>query len=138
MVDGIQHPRFLRLSKTEYAISNPNSTYRWYVHVGQIKNYLAFDKILREDKGPADFPGIPLGYADFVTAFNTGTHPQDSRRISSYILIRAGDQIIKPTNPVFLEDFHITPEQCGLATTRRNLNGLTEAQAMVFEEYATI
>jgi len=33
---SIQHPRFLWLSKTEYAIDNPDSRHRWYVHIGQI------------------------------------------------------------------------------------------------------
>jgi hypothetical protein len=74
MLNSIQHPRFLRISKHQYAINNPDSTHRWYVHVGQIMNYMAFDKFLREGKNLSDFPGIPLGYVDFAVAFNTDRH----------------------------------------------------------------
>jgi hypothetical protein len=43
MINGINHPRFICISKHHYAINNPDSTHRWYVHVGQIMNYIAFD-----------------------------------------------------------------------------------------------
>ncbi|KAF8806761.1 hypothetical protein BYT27DRAFT_7256767 [Phlegmacium glaucopus] len=46
-----------------------------------------------------------------------------------------GDHVIKSDDPVFLEDFYITPEQCGLAPP--HCNNLMEEQAFVFEDYAT-
>jgi len=39
MVNGIRHPRFLRTSKTEYAMINPASMFHEIVHVGQITNF---------------------------------------------------------------------------------------------------
>ena len=132
---SIQHPRFLRLSKTEYAIDNPDSRHRWYVHVGQIMNYLAFDKVLREGGNVSDFLGIPLGFFDFATAFNTGMYPGDKRFISTYTIGVTTDLIIKSELPVYLEDFFITPEQCGLSPPRRD--EMTEGQAFVFKAYAT-
>jgi len=116
---GIQHPRFLRLSKTEYAIDNPGAQH-WYVHVGQIKNYLAFDKTIREGNNISNFPGIPLGYIDFAITFNTGTLPNDRRRVSTYLPSSTGDHVIASDYPIYLEDFHITPEQCGLPVRGRS------------------
>ena len=135
MLNGIQHPRFLRISQHQYAISNPDGAYQWYVHVGQIMNYLAFDKFIHEDKKLSNFPGVPLGYTDFAVAFNTGTCTSDKCQLSTYTHTSTGDHIIKSGNPVFLEDFAITPEQCGFAAPRRD--GLSEAQAFIFEDYAT-
>lgn len=135
-VAGIDHPRFLRINQTQYVINNPDSPYKWYVHNGQIMNYLAFDKYIRENKNLSNFPGVPLGYIDFTAAFNTGTLPQDPRRLSTYLPSANGElHLTKSDHPVLLEDFHITPEQCGLAAPRRN--GLTEAQSFIFEDYAT-
>jgi hypothetical protein len=65
----------------------------------------------------------------------TGTAPNDKRQLSTYLYSSsAGEHITPSTNPVFLEDFHITPEQCGFTPPRRN--GLSEAQAFIFEDYA--
>ena len=73
-------------------------------------DYLAFDQLLREGRNLTDFPGIPLGYVDFVVAFNTGTAPDDRRRLSTYLTSSTGEHITRSDNPVFLRDFHITPE----------------------------
>jgi hypothetical protein len=136
MHDGIRHPRFLRISKTEYAFNNPTSVYQEVVHVGQISKFLNFDKLLREGRLPNNISGVPLGYLEFANSFNTGTHPQDKRRLSTYISTPTGDHVVKSTEPVSLHDFHITLEQCGLASPHRNT--LTEDQAFVFQEYATV
>ncbi|KAF8799605.1 hypothetical protein BYT27DRAFT_7263750 [Phlegmacium glaucopus] len=132
---GIQHPHFLHLSHTEYAINSPDLRCCWYVHAGQIMNYLAFNKVLCDGDNLDNFPGIPMGYINFVTAFNTGTYPHAKHHISSFIPSSTGDHIIKSDDPVVLEDFYITPEQCGLAPP--HCNNLTEEQAFVFEDYAT-
>jgi hypothetical protein len=134
MSDSINHPRFTRINKNQYVINNPDCRHRWYVHVGQVMNYLAFDKYLREGKNLADFPGIPLGYTDFAIAFNTGTPPHDKRQLSTCISTFSGDHITKSDNPVYLQDFHITQEQCGLVNPRRNR--LTDAQILVNEQFA--
>lgn len=117
----------------EYAINNPGAQC-WYVHVRQIKNYLAFDKTIREGNNISNFPGIPLGYIDFAIAFNTGTLPNDMCCVSTYLPSSTGDHVIASDCPVYLEDFHITPEQCGLPPPRRP--GITEAQSLIFEDYA--
>jgi hypothetical protein len=131
---GIQHPRFTRFSETEYTVSNPVSAHRWYVHVGQIKTYLAFDKHLRDRKRISNFPGVPLGYSDFVTAFNTGAYPQDERRLCEYTLSSSGDHVKLSNKPVFLRDFHITREQCGLAPPAQETQ--SEAQQLIVNEFA--
>ena len=74
-------------------------------------NYMAFDKFIREGRNLSDFPGIPLGYADFAIAFNTGTAAHDKRRLSTYTHTSTGDHISKSTTPVVLEDFHISPDE---------------------------
>jgi hypothetical protein len=134
MSDSINHSRFTRLNKNQYVINNPDCQHRWYVHTGQIMNYLAFDKYLREGKNLADFPGIPLGYVDFAIAFNSGTRPNDKRQLSTCITTHNGDHITRSDNPVYLQDFHITQEQCGLKAPRRD--GPTEAQILINEQFA--
>jgi hypothetical protein len=134
MSSGIQHPRFLRINDTEYVITNLDSPYKWYVHVGQIMGYLAFDALLREERDLADFPGIPLGYADFAAVFNTGTYPGDKRKFSTYLSSSAGDHITKSEHPLFLEDFHITSDQCGIPTARDD--GLDDTHDFIVREYA--
>jgi hypothetical protein len=131
----IDHPRFKRLSETQYVIINLDSKYNWALHVGQIMNYLAFDQHLRDNGNLSDFTGIPIGYSDFANLFNTGRRAGDGRYLSTCITSSAGDSITPSSNPVYLEDFYITPEQCGLAAPQ--LDGITKAQAYVFEDYAT-
>jgi hypothetical protein len=134
---GIDHPRFTRLNKTHYVVTNPDSVHQWYIHVGQIMDYLAFDKYVRTHGSINGFPGVPTGFLHFALAFNTGKYPSDKRSISTvFIDSTLGDDIHPAENPVFLENFYITPEQCGLSSPRNT--GVSEAQAYVFEEYATM
>jgi hypothetical protein len=120
MLKTIQHPRFIRISRPQYAINNPDGTHHWYVHVGQVMNCLTFDKFIREGKNLVDFPGVPSGYVDFAIAFNTGTSPHDKRRLSTYLNSSTGDHVVSSTTPVFLDDFHISPEECSFTPPRRN------------------
>jgi hypothetical protein len=131
MLKGINHPRFARISKTEYTITGNNSDHDHHsvIHVGQIKNYLTFDKLLREELRVPKSAGIPLGYADFANAFNNGAHPRDRRRLSRYI----NGQVFPSNAPVFIHDFHITPDQCGLGSAPVE----KDPQALVNEAYAT-
>jgi len=132
---GIDHPGFIRVNKTHYRIRNPDSAHQWYVHVGQIMDYLAFDLHIRKHGTAVGFHGIPLGYIDFARSFNTGQYPNDNRTISTVITgLGTGDTIVPSITPVFLDHFHITPEQCGLGPPKRN--GVSDAQALVFEDYA--
>ena len=71
---------------------------------------------------------------EFATIFNNGKHPHDKRHLSTFISTSSGFSVTKSTHPVTLRDFHITAEQCGLAPPR---NAAANAQAYVFEEYAT-
>ena len=57
---GIDHPRFTHVSKTHYSIRNPDSNHLWYLHVGQIMTYLAFDLHLRNHGTVDGFTGIPI------------------------------------------------------------------------------
>ena len=104
------------------------------IHVGQISKYLAFNKSLHNGPALTKLLDVPIGYTEFTKAFNTGTHPQDKQHLSTITFSLLGDQIKKSNNPVYLSDFFITPEQCGLAPL---WNGPTEAQAFIFKEYAT-
>ena len=113
---GIQHPHFTQRNKNKYTITNPDNPGLWHVHVGQIMMYLAFDKALRDNFNVSQLPGIPLGYDNFTTAFNNRTYLHDKRLLSTYIsgTSRKSDYVNKSMNPVFLQDFFITLEQCRL------------------------
>jgi hypothetical protein len=74
MHDSIQHPQLRRLNETKYVLNNLNSQHpKKLLHVGQISEYVAFDKTLREGCSPASLPGIPMGYLKFASVFNAGT-----------------------------------------------------------------
>ena len=133
--DGIKHPSFVRVSKTEYALLDSNNKFRSIIHVGQIVKYLIFDQALREGKKIYENTERPYGYLAFANMFNRDAHPRDSRRLSTYITTASGQyQVLKSGNPVFLHEFRITSDQCGVETPRP---ALSETQAAVFEEYAT-
>ena len=51
MLPSIHHPRFTRLNDTHYLMSNLDNKYKWYVHVGQIMVYLAFDQHIQKHNG---------------------------------------------------------------------------------------
>ena len=142
MLDGINHPNFRRASWTEYTVlytmSSPGALFLEIIHVGQIAKYIAYDKSLRDGRIPNSLPGIPIGYLQFANVFNDGIRifPRDQRRFSTFLSDHAGDHVFRPGNPVTLKDFRITPEQCGLVQPPRFAT-LTEAQSIVFQEYAT-
>ena len=66
--------------------------------------------------------------------YNTAAH--DKRRLSTYTHTSTGDHISKSTTPVVLEDFHISPDECGFHPPRHN--NLTDAQLFMMEDYANI
>ena len=134
MLDGIRHPQFLRLTKTEYVVNNPEAWRRDIVHIRQISTYLTFDKLLRGNRTITNLTNVPIGYMDFATIFNTGKHPHDQCYLSTFISTPEGFSVTKSTNPVTLQDFYITVEQCGLVPPR---DATADAQAYVFQEYAT-
>jgi hypothetical protein len=135
MVNGIHHPRFIRINKTDYTMNNPANFNRELLHVGQVAKYLLFDKALRDGKSINGLTGIPTGYDTFAKVFNEGTHPRDGRRLSTITFTQTGVQRTVSNNPVTLQDFVITPEQCGLSPIKRNL--VDDAESYVFKEYAT-
>jgi hypothetical protein len=134
-LDGIKHPSFVRLNKTDYAIFDGNNNFRSIIHVGQIFKYLTFDQALREGKRIHPDTERPYGYLSFANMFNRNAYPRDSRRLSTYITTASGQyHVIKSRNPVFIHEFRISSDQCGVDIPRA---ALTESQAAVFEEYAT-
>ena len=132
--NGIRHSHFVRNSTTEYALVHPDRLRRDLVHVSQIRKYLIFDRFLREGQHLTDSTDIPIGYETFANLFNTGTRPSDLRRISTYLEEAAGYRVIKSTNPVSLDDFFITSDQCGFSAPRP---AMSDSQAAIVEEYAT-
>ena len=134
---GIQHPHFTRHSKTKYTITYLDHRAPWHIHVGQIMLYLAFNHLLRNEIDVSRLPGIPLGYDDFTTIFNKGNHPHDNRKLSTFIPGTSGqpDYVNKSTSPIYLQDFYITPEQCGLSSPQDS--GILDMQALILEDYAT-
>ena len=99
--------------------------------------YLAFDKALRDNINISKLPGIPLGYENFTTAFNNGTYLHDKQLLSTFISGTSGkpDYVNKSMNLVFLQDFLITPEQCGLPSPHRT--NISDAHVLIMEDYAT-
>ena len=106
--------------------------------------YLTFDAKLQKGMTVKEITSIPLGYGnlvtafnsgDFVTAFDSGVQAQNSPQLSIYIAgTSTTNYITKSINPVYLHDFHITPDQCGLATTQQN--GISQTHALILEDYA--
>ena len=138
MLSGIHHPRFTCLNDTHYLMSNPDNKYKWYVHVGQIMVYLAFDQHIRKHDGNISaFPGIPAGFIDFTLAFNNGKYPNDPQRITLCIVDDEGEDISASGTPVKLEDFYIWLEQCGISLLKLK-DTISEAHALIFEDYATL
>ena len=134
-LDGIKHPSFVCLNKTEYALVDSNNQFRSIIHVGQIVKYLLFDQSLREGKKLYEDTERPYGYLSFAQMFNRDAHPRDLRRLSTYIVNSSGQiHVIKSGNPVFIHEFRITSDQCGVDVPRP---ALTDDQAAVFQEYAT-
>ena len=132
---SVWHPGFIHISATQYTVTNPDGQYNWNVHVGQIMNYLAFDKHIRIYSNLTNSGTIPLGYDAFQLACNGNMHPDDKHWISSF-LPGISDQlestVFHPsTNPVTLVDFFITPEQCGLM---KRWDKREETRALIFED----
>ena len=134
---GIQHPRFTCRSKTKYTIIYLDHCAPWHIHVGQIMLYLAFNHLLCNEIDVSRLPGIPLGYNNFTTIFNKGNHPHDNRKLSTLFprTSRQPDYINKSTSPIYLQDFYITLEQCGLSSPRDS--GILDMQALILEDYTT-
>ncbi|KAF8804878.1 hypothetical protein BYT27DRAFT_7189195 [Phlegmacium glaucopus] len=112
----IDHPSFRRLSPTQYLMKSPGSQLHITLHVGQIADILKFDEQVRLRNGIATLQHIPIGFAEFSVAWNTGAHPEDERRISKVFLgDSATENIIEASaDPPYLCDFYITAEQVGL------------------------
>lgn len=79
MTNGIRHPKFQRRTQTEYIMTTTEPVRHAILHVGQIANYLAFDKALRNGRRVSDLPGLPIGYIEFAHVFNTGATSKDHR-----------------------------------------------------------
>ena len=138
MLPSIHHPQFTRLNDTHYLMSNPDNKYKWYVHVGQIVVYLAFDQHIRKHNGNISaFPGILAGFIDFTLAFNNRKYPNNAQRITLCIVDDEGEDISASSMPFKLKDFYIWPEQCGISPLKPK-DTISEAHALIFEDHATL
>ena len=138
MLPGIHHPQFTHLNDTHYLMSNLDNKYKWYVHVGQIMVFLAFDQHIRKHNGNISaFPGILARFIEFALAFNNRKYPNDPWRIALCIVNNKGEDISACSMPVKLEDFYIQLEQCGISPLKPK-DTISEAHALIFEDYATL
>jgi hypothetical protein len=137
-LNGIGHPQLFRLSPTEYLLTNYASIHQEIIHVGKIAKYVSFDKSLRDGHQPSKLSGVLFGYRDleFANIFNTRGFAGDKQRFSTFFATPNSDHVVKSINPVSLQDFHITLEQCGLVQPRTT--ELTTDQTSVFQEYTTV
>ena len=137
MHDSIRHPSFDRISKSKYAFVSNGKTSRSLIHSGQIMEYLDFDQFLCEGNNIYSNTDKPLGYEDFADAFNTGAHPKDRRRLSTFAPTDSGPYLVfKSERAVTLSDFKIRSEDCGTKTNA--LLGMSDEQAaIIVGRYAT-
>ena len=131
MTNGIRHPKFQRRTQTEYIMTTTEPVRHAILHVGQIANYLAFDKALRNGRRVSDLPGLPIGYIEFAHVFNTGATSKDHRRISTVSFDDGETYVVKSKSPVSTQDFAITSVQCGIPEPRED-----ESELLVLKEYA--
>jgi hypothetical protein len=119
---GVDHPLFTRLSPTHYLIRDPNHSLTHTIHVAQIADFLNFDEQLR-NQGLDKLQSIPVGFDDFVFFWNLRT--PDDRKICRIYMADGGTeyQVDVFDTPVHIEDFLISLEQVGLATTAPALGG---------------
>ena len=104
------------------------------IHIGQIYQYIAFDKFIRDHAGKVSgYAGVPLDFADFTNLYNS--FPAAPGQSSLYVpgTTPIDKPVIVPSMcPVTLRHFHITPQQCGLGETRISVH----AQKMILERFA--
>ena len=134
---GVNHPRFTRISATQYVMKDPANYYATTLHVGHIVEILKFDEQVCLDNGIHHVTGIPLGFAEFSDIWNTGAHPKDPCRVSKVFVTDNPDEhfVEAATVPISIQDFHITPEQAGAAHDAVAPSGI---QAEITQEFAAI
>ena len=131
------HPWLFCISDTLYFITQPGE--RTSLHVGQISNFLDFDRTLRAGLVITPTTNVPLGYNDFAMAFNSGRNLNDRREMS--LIVTAADgthHISRSRHPVNQHDLAITPEQCGFRVQQPVCETSTNPSALITREYATI
>ena len=130
----VNHPNFERVSKTHYIVTNfGNQNQRALIHVGQIYQYIAFDNYIRaNEQNPYNYPGVPVGFTDFVLLYNSVASAPD--KFSLYLPGTNGSDsmIAASIHPVTLRHFHITPQQCGLGDPGIS----SHAQKLIMERFA--
>jgi len=136
---GVDHLCFIRISPTLYLMCKPDYALQTAIHVGQIAEYLKFDKQVCARFGLSGLQSMPLGYTDFAIAWNHGAQANNSRRLSTVFLAKNPEHnVVQPsTHPVFIWDFYITPEQAGLITDVP-ATMTTNLQSEITQEFATI
>jgi hypothetical protein len=120
---GVDHPRFVRISTTHYLIRDVTGITNSTVHVGQVADFLNFEKNLRELGGIDQLKSMPMGYLDFADLWNAGVYEGDPRRLSNYTFVDnaqdPGPILSISTSPVDIDDFFITQHQVGLRVPER-------------------
>jgi hypothetical protein len=136
---SIDHPRFARLTPTQYVVTDPNNYVSSVIHVGQIATFLQFDDDIRARGHLQGLGAIPLGFAEFAHTWNEGVRAQDTRRVSQVTMTsNAEEHFFEPSkHPLRIRDFHITPEQAGLVDEVRH-NTTSNVQNDIMQEYATM
>ena len=130
---GVDHPRFTRIAPTHYLLRNSSNFFNLTVHVGQIADFLNFEKSIRTQGGLVDLKSMPLGYLDFAELWNSRTYEGDPRRLSYYSYSENAEEPtthISPV-PVALESFYITQQQVGLPLKERR----SQSQPIRFNEH---
>lgn len=137
---GIDHPNFIHLSPTHYKVFSPDYEFPAMIHIEHLANLLGFNAAIRARGGLMDLTTIPLGFTEFALAWNTGVHANDPQHISEVFLSTKHQDSVTSTSshPVHLSEFHITPEQCGLATTLAIDPSTSSAQADIKLEFASM
>ena len=136
-VRGVKHPSFKRVSATHYLIREPDSSLNSTIHVGQIADYLKFDEQLRLHGGMLCLQSMPLGFPGFANLWNAGA--RDGKQISRVYLPDYSDEyhVDICTNPINLDNFHITAEQVGLAPPHYESSN-NPVNREIIQEFATI
>lgn len=136
---SVNHPLFVRLSPTTYLMKDPCYPVHSTIHVGQLAEYMQFDKQLRAHGNSAGFHSIPIGFTDFCNTWNDGVASGDPRRISIvYIDDDSQNNRVTPSrHPVSLQEFYITPAQAGVATENTDEQS-SVLQAEIAQEFAAI
>ena len=134
---GVKHPLFKHVSATHYLIREPDSSLNSTIHIGQITDYLKFDKQLQLYGGMSLLQSMPLGFPSFANLWDTGA--RDGKQISRVYIPDYSDEyhVDICTNHINLDDFHITAKQVSLAPPHYESSN-NSVNRKIIQEFTTI